>query len=416
MLKYLIQVIQDLLSTAILVALLAALAGKTDDAEGRGKKRLFAWGAAGSTAALAVAVLRRTTRLVNREYLNAGVLSLTILCTVLFMILIGGSRREGEFREKILDRLRPVIPALLLFYALPGVFLYPPEFLLPGQSVFSTDFLYKLVGFLAGLLVVVLGALALFESAGTLSLGVVKFVAGAALAVNMVNQFAGILQILLARRIVAVPRWMFRLMVRVINYNSVFLYLIMALSFTIPLFLFVRSLRPLAPGRNPAETRKFRAVRRDQRRWIAVVFCGYVTAVLSLTAVKRYNEREVVLAPAEPMTIIGKEIVIPIEKIADGHLHRYNYTAADDIEMRFIVIKKNEAAYGVGLDACDICGPTGYYERKDGVICRLCDVVMNISTIGFKGGCNPVPLAYTLRSGNMIIQTEDLEKERNRFK
>jgi uncharacterized membrane protein len=50
------------------------------------------------------------------------------------------------------------------------------------------------------------------------------------------------------------------------------------------------------------------------------------------------------------------------------------------------------------------------------VICRLCDVVMNISTIGFKGGCNPVPLAYTLRSGNMVVNTEDLETERNRFK
>jgi uncharacterized membrane protein len=84
--------------------------------------------------------------------------------------------------------------------------------------------------------------------------------------------------------------------------------------------------------------------------------------------------------------------------------------------MRFIVIKKNAVAYGVGLDACDICGPTGYYERKGEVICRLCDVVMNISTIGFKGGCNPVPLAYTLRSGDMVINVEDLETERNRFK
>jgi uncharacterized membrane protein len=41
---------------------------------------------------------------------------------------------------------------------------------------------------------------------------------------------------------------------------------------------------------------------------------------------------------------------------------------------------------------------------------------MNISTIGFKGGCNPVPLAYTLRSGNMVVDINDLEKERNRFK
>jgi uncharacterized membrane protein len=84
--------------------------------------------------------------------------------------------------------------------------------------------------------------------------------------------------------------------------------------------------------------------------------------------------------------------------------------------VRFIVIKKSAAAYGVGLDACYICGSTGYYERRDGVVCRLCDVVMNKSTIGFKGGCNPVPLAYRVRDGALIVSLEDLENEKGRFK
>jgi uncharacterized membrane protein len=269
---------------------------------------------------------------------------------------------------------------------------------------------------LAGLLVVALSGLALYKSAGGLSPWPVQVMLSPALVVNMANQSVAILQVLLARQLITVSAKTFTRIVRLINSYDVFLYRIMALSLVIPLGLFIKGLRPLAPGRNPAETRKFRAARRNQRRWIAVVLCGYTAAVLCLTVLKSYNERGVELTPAEPMTIIDTEIVIPIEKIADGHLHRYNYTAADNIEMRFIVIKKNEAAYGVGLDACDICGPTGYYERKDEVICRLCDVVMNISTIGFKGGCNPVPLAYTLRSGNMIIDTKDLEKERKRFK
>jgi uncharacterized membrane protein len=146
------------------------------------------------------------------------------------------------------------------------------------------------------------------------------------------------------------------------------------------------------------------------------VILGYGVSILSLTALKAYTERGVVLSPAEPMTIAGEEITIPIERVEDGHLHRFAYTAQDNIEVRFIVIRKNEIAYGVGLDACDICGPTGYYERKNEVICRLCDVVMNISTIGFKGGCNPVPLAYRLSGGNMVIAIEDLENERGRFK
>jgi uncharacterized membrane protein len=41
---------------------------------------------------------------------------------------------------------------------------------------------------------------------------------------------------------------------------------------------------------------------------------------------------------------------------------------------------------------------------------------MNTSTIGFKGGCNPIPLAYTMRGGNMIIQIADLEAQRGKFK
>ncbi|MDR1277949.1 MAG: DUF2318 domain-containing protein [Treponema sp.] len=414
MLKYLIQVIQNLLIPAILVALLSALADKSGGEQRKG--RLFFCCCGGSAAALILAILRRTTRLVNREFVNTGVLSAAILCAVLFMALLWGFRKKPELREKLMGWAHPALPALLLFYALPTILLYPPEFLLAGQSVFSTDFLYKLVGFLAGLLVAVLGALALFETAGGLSLFTVKLVLSAALAVNMVSQVSVILQFLLARRLISVPRRVFRIMVRIINHYDVFLYIILALSAVVPLAALVKSFRPAGTGRNPAEARKFRAGRRNRRRWIAVAFCGYAAAVLSLTVIKQYNERGVVLTPAEPMTIIENEIVIPIEKIADGHLHRYNYTAADNIEMRFIVIKKNEIAYGVGLDACDICGPTGYYERKDEVICRLCDVVMNISTIGFKGGCNPVPLAYTLRSGNMVIDTEDLEKERTRFK
>ena len=39
---------------------------------------------------------------------------------------------------------------------------------------------------------------------------------------------------------------------------------------------------------------------------------------------------------------------------------------------------------------------------------------MNINTIGFKGGCNPIPLAYEMEEGNLSFQISDLmagEKE-----
>ena len=69
---------------------------------------------------------------------------------------------------------------------------------------------------------------------------------------------------------------------------------------------------------------------------------------------------------------------------------------------------------GVGFDACEVCGNAGYYERGSQVVCKRCDVVMNINTIGFKGGCNPIPLAYEVGDGNLVFRLEDLlagEKE-----
>jgi hypothetical protein len=69
----------------------------------------------------------------------------------------------------------------------------------------------------------------------------------------------------------------------------------------------------------------------------------------------------------------------------------------------------------VGLDACDICGPSGYYQRGNQIVCKLCDVVINIATIGFPGGCNPVPLRFSIARSSMIILTKDLDAEAPRF-
>ena len=85
--------------------------------------------------------------------------------------------------------------------------------------------------------------------------------------------------------------------------------------------------------------------------------------------------------------------------------------------MRFLVVKKPVGtAYGVGLDACEICGIAGYFERGDDVVCRRCDVVMNKNTIGFKGGCNPIPFPYEVIEGRISIDVRELERHERRFR
>jgi uncharacterized membrane protein len=417
MLKYFIQVVQNALPGAIPVSLLYAVLYGTGG-ETR-KRRMVRAGIAGTAAALILSLLRSFTWLVNREYVNIAVLLPAIAAGVLCIVFLSGRREQEPFDDKAFDLAGwtgAVLTALLLFYTLPTIFLYTREFVAPGESAFSTDFLFRLTGYAAGLLLVILSSLAIFHAGKNLPSRPVKILLSLSLGVTIVSHVLVIVQVLLARRIIRAPGWLFRIIVQIINNNAVFLYLLMGISVLLPVLLFIRSLGITESWRNPAEHRKLRAAKRRFRRWSLAAVSGYIAALLTVTAVKDYSRREVVLSPAEPMTIQGDEIILPGEKIGDWHLHRYNYTAAENIEMRFIVIRKSDAAYGVGLDACDICGPTGYYERRDGVVCRLCDVVMNTSTIGFKGGCNPIPLAYTMRGGNMIIQIADLEAQRGKFK
>jgi len=410
MLKYLIQVVQNALTTGILLAMLCTLVHLDG---GQKQKRWLFWGVmAGIACALILALLKHTTRLINREYFNIGILSVAVLSEILFYMF-----SWGFLHEKIWNVLYAVVAASLLLYALPDIFLYPTDFLMTGESVFGTDFLFKMIGYLGGLAIVGLSGLALYRAGTELSFGLVRLLATAGLALNMLNQIAAIVQPLLARRIIPMSKWLFAFIRAVVNYNDYFLYGIMVVTFLLPSTRWIKTLHPGGTYQNPAQHRKIRAASRRQRRWCAVVLSGYVFSVLSLTVVRAYSEREAILSPAEPMEIVGREIVIPLENVNDGHLHRFVYTASDGTEVRFIIIQKNANSYGVGLDACDICGPTGYYERGEHeVVCKLCDVVMNISTIGFKGGCNPVPLAYALRGGTMVIRTQDLENERRRFR
>ncbi|MDR1067406.1 MAG: Fe-S-containing protein [Clostridiales bacterium] len=415
MLKYLIQVVRDSLAAGIL---LSALFSFARSGGGQKQRKWLSLGfAAGVASALALSVLKSATTLINREYWSIGVLSAAILAEIPFYALAWGAfqKKESPSHENALGAVSAVLAASLTLYSLPGIFLYPTEFLMSGESVFGTDFLFKAVGYLGGLLIVGLSGFALFRAGTSAPRKLTRVSLTIGLAVNMVTQIGTVLQFLLARRVIPMSKGIFGFVKLVVNYNEYFLYAIMAATILLPLAAWIKSPQPEETRQNPAQRRKIRAAARGRRRLSAIALAGYVLSILCLTVVKAYDGREVVLSPVEPINIVGDEIIIPLENVDDGHLHRFAHTASNGVEVRFIVVKKNEAAFGVGLDACDICGATGYYERENEVICKLCDVVMNKSTIGFKGGCNPVPLAYAVRDGGIAIRTQDLENEKKRF-
>ncbi|MDR2355860.1 MAG: Fe-S-containing protein [Clostridiales Family XIII bacterium] len=416
MLQYLIKTIEHSLGTAILIALLLMIAYRDGAALSRRAAPIAAAAGAGVAAILSWVI--HTTVWINREFLNIGILSAAIAAGLVFIPLSFGvfRKKAPRARKAALDASLSLLSAALLVYCLPTVILYPSEFLLAGESVFSTDFLFKTIGYLAGLLIVFLAALALFRTRNGIPDRLLRMLLTVCLAINIVDQFSAIVQFLLARRIIPMSKGVFEFVKLTVNYDNWFLYLILLITLPLPFLLWALNARPRGTWENPARLRKLKSTARRIRRYSALILVCYVLSVISLTVVKAYDEREVTLSPAEPMNIVAARIFIPTDRIDDGHLHRFAYISTEGIEVRFIVIKKNESAWGVGLDACDICGATGYYERDDEVICKLCDVVMNKSTIGFKGGCNPVPLAYEITGGNMIVQIQDLENEQKRFK
>lgn len=418
MLTFLIRVLETLFAPALLLALLLALTTHAADSLRR-RKWLLRGGIVGTAAAFIYTLILLTPYVKTREFMNIGTLSVCLVAELGFLLFLWiGAKEQPPWRERVLDVFTALVVIGLLFFSLPDIFLYPTTFASYGENFFSLGVLADAVGYLLGLLLIFLSCAALYTAAIRLPKRLTMGVSTLAFLVLMVKQLAGFLQPMVARGFIKVPRWGFKLLIRAINAKDYFLFAIMLLTVFLALILFAKSRKLKQQGEKPAQTRRLLANLRSSRRWSALMILCYLLCVLMLTGVRGYLNRAPTLVAGEPAQIVGLEIHIPLESIEDGHLHRFDFTASDGKAMRFIVIKKpNSAAYGVGLDACDICGDTGYYERGGNeVVCIRCDVVMNVATIGFPGGCNPVPLAYTLAEGNMVIQTQDLEAEKDRFR
>ena len=225
------------------------------------------------------------------------------------------------------------------------------------------------------------------------------------------------LQIVRQTRDKALFSFLFPILQFVNNNKELFIYGVMACALIAAIALFIRNLKIREEYSNAAQKRKIRAAMRNRRRWSAVVLACVMLACVNLTIVHAVNNKKPVEAPVEVCDMDEKNMYVDFSQVDDGHLHRFAYTTDKNVEIRFIVIKKpNSSSYGVGLDACDICGEAGYFEREGQIVCKRCDAVMNINTIGFKGGCNPIVIDYEVKDGQIIVPIEGLVLHERKFK
>ncbi len=427
MLTYIIFVIEDLISTAILVGLALSYARA---AQGKTGIRIVLGGViVGLALSIVMAVMKQTTNMVDTGTWNMRIFWVAFAALVVFLLCFIRPITRNKIGGKVGMVALSVFVFCRVFYKVPDVYLYPFNFSLSDGNIMSSDFFTRLAGYLIGVVVIVLVIVGLYKSLKSLERKPIGIAAAAVATIIGVVQMMTCLQTMLARRMIAQNHTLFEIVKFFSNNATAFMFVIMVAAIALSIIVIALSLRDNEPYHNPAEHRKNKARWRNRRRWAICLIVCMAFSVITLTVVKDYENRGPELSVSEECEVSNGAMRIPFEQVEDGHLHRFTYTTeagyttkagyttTGDVGIRVIVIKKPGAnTYGIGLDACEICGQTGYYERDGQVVCIKCDVVMNINTIGFKGGCNPIPIEYSIEDGYINIPTDGLCDYEKTFK
>ncbi|MBT1174149.1 DUF2318 domain-containing protein [Bifidobacterium sp. LC6] len=418
MLEQFVAVMPGTLAPALLVMCLSVM---LTVGEGRDKPlsaywRLWGLGI-GIVAAIVFAALRATAVINQRTFINYPVLIVAVIVDVLALAvvlcahLITHNWAKHQLWMHIANAVAAVQIALTVFYALPDVILQLTIWVEPGETAFTSAMLLRALGFLLGVAMSIIVA-AIFRTMRNSAVRASFTVAVVAMmAILLIQHFTGLAQILQARGF-PMNHTMFVALAWSINQNSSMI-MAQALVFLIPAVASVvaglRMKTHDVPGANEATLRRHKAFRRHAIAaavWSLIAAIG-VTATLTVGVAATHQT--ITLSPPEPYSLKDGVATIPFTQVEDGHLHRFEYKAKDGTVMRFIIIRKNGGAYGIGLDACENCGDAGYYEKNGKIICKKCEVAINLATIGFKGGCNPIPFPYKTGNGKITIQTTDLD-------
>lgn len=423
MLRMFVTVLPGLLPLALLTM---GLSATLSVGEGRDKPISCRWRLFGlifgTVAALVFAFLRASVVINQRNFVNLPALCIAVPLDVATIACVGASGktvtkwRKNPLPLHISNAIGALCLAFTVFYALPDVILQLTIFVDSSTPPFTSDMLLRALGFILGAAAVICISLMVRSLRTTASIGAFKIAIILSLIILLIQHLTSLLQIMQGSILLYIDDFSFSILVWLIN-NAPLMIIAQICVFLIPAFAsIVIGFKTPVDGENPAQIRAKRAFKRKSRRSALAALMAAIVVILTLTAGVSLMNIKPTLTPPEPYELHDGVATINFVQISDGHLHRFQYKAKDGTVMCFIIIKKNGGAYGVGLDACENCGDAGYYEKDGKIICRKCDVAINLATIGFKGGCNPIPFPYKAGGGKITIHTADLDVLSSHFK
>lgn len=369
----------------------------------------------GTLAAIISSVIREIPNFVNRSALSFWSMVPIVIAFIGIIIFYFLKEKSSIYKNIFVSFLSLYIIASF-FYYMPALFVQLNNFVYYGESAVSTMVLYRIIGYVFAVVLMILSSIAIFKIVRRVDKIYRDKILMISLSIWGINQIFIVLQRLYAVDLIPRSASVFNTIAWVINHAHYIGFSLMIFLIILPIILYLNNMKVKETFKNPAELRKKKYHMRCNRNLAKFLLILIVINVFSLTYLRAYSGREIQLSEPEEYEIEGDMIVIPLSELEDMKLHRYQYTASDGVHMRFFLIKKSQGSYGVVLDACEICGPSGYYERGNDVICKLCDVIMNRGTIGFKGGCNPIPIPYIVHDEKIKINMQDLDANSFVFK
>ncbi len=431
MLKYLWMVTQDLFLPVTFVSLMHAVLGRQYGRKGQ----TFHWAGIilGVLASVVQAYYKNNTNLIITSHWNHVIYAVIIGFTIafnLFLLLFGRKRQESpnfSFGDGLLCLAGAGLSIIWIFFKLPGVIGYPFNFNTMGNGYWSWYYMQRLLGWALALVILAIYAHLLYECAIQIKKTMLlRLVLKLGTVWNAFYCFCYFFVPFVSR-----AKWLkwpikyspseygwIRKLTQFASKNAMlFIWTVAVLVLILAAVFFLENTHVTEPYDNSAQHRKLRARNRHRRRLSAATAVFLAAIAVTLTVVKEYDTRVIELSAPETYSVEGESILVPMDMVSDGHLHRFEYQTENGVNVRWIVVKKpGSASFGTGLDACEVCGNAGYFERNGQVVCRRCDVVMNINTIGFKGGCNPIPISYEVRDGNLIFSLAEIVSGEREFR
>ncbi len=436
MLTYLINVTEDMLALSLLIGMLLAFTDTWCRNSGKliGKLGLLA----GFIAAAVRAYFTNTRRIKNGWKVGTygygfslGFLALTIIVLAVFTYFLMRKKEKSRMKTAaswVISLSFAFMITAFLYCSLPNVLVYPFKFDTGGNGVISSEFFLRLGGYLLGIIICVLSGFGVYKLYMCSAMKDIKTVPFVTMCIGLILYgvyFFGKLMAVLTTRKIVDDINMFNFAAKSNNMSHWYTYGLFVLAIITGLVFFIKSFTKKEPFSTKAQHRKQRALWRSGRRYSFVLAACFIAGILCSTLFVEMNKVVIREAPVEEPVIIkdssgeDSELQVPIEMVSDGHLHRFGYKTEEGNQVRFIIVLKQEntSNYGVGLDACEICGEAGYYENNNGqIVCKKCNVIMNRTTIGMKGGCNPIIIDYDMDENAITVPVSEMIKNQKIFK